>query len=333
MPRAAEQDETPTMKTSRPEEWRSTLRDCVATEHSVAIAASTAGDFLPVQELSGRNADEAATNSVSMYDSAAAAEVYRNFLDWLFATFQEDEAAFRARCLSELGPLTGKRVLITGCGLGEDVAIAREIVGAQGAVHAQDLSRTCVELTARATAAPNVFCTLSDALSLPYRDGVFDAVYHTGGINLFDDIPAALSEMMRVCKLDGTVVFGDESIAPHLRQTEYGRMFLSNNPLWGADVPLQHLPVGARDIRISYVLGNCFYLVRFTKAVGPPSVDIDIKHLGYRGGSVRTRHFGTVEGIDVDLKRALYARARQDDTSVSTILSSLVQEYLETDPD
>ena len=317
------------MKTSRAKEWRATLKPDVASGHTKAIDTSTAGGLLYIKEQTGLDADDAETNSASMYEGAAAADIYRNFLDWLFSTFQENEAVFRARCLSELGPLAGKRVLITGCGLGEDVAVTRELVGAEGVVHAQDLSRTCVELTARKNAVPNVFCTQSDALSLPYRDGVFDAVYHTGGINLFDDIQVALLEMERVCKLGGTIVFGDESIAPHLRQTEYARMFLSNNPLWGVDLPLQHLPVGARDIRISYVLGNCFYLIRFTKADGPPPVDIDVKHLGYRGGSVRTRHFGAIEGIDVNLKRALYDRARQGDTSVSEILADLVREYLD----
>ncbi|MGH1355283.1 MAG: class I SAM-dependent methyltransferase [Thalassovita sp.] len=305
----------------------------MASDHADAIATSAAGDILDLLGHHAPDDDASAASNAAMYEGVAAADIYRNFLDWLFATFHENEELFRARCLSEMGAVSGKRVLIIGCGLGEDVAVTRDLVGPDGVVHAQDLSRTCVELTAKANPASNVFCSVSDAQALPYRDGVFDAVYHTGGINLFGDIPGALSEMARVCKLGGVIVFGDESIAPHLRQTEYGRMFLSNNPLWGADLPLQHLPVGARDIRVSYVLGNCFYLIRFTNADGPPSVDIDVPHLGYRGGSVRSRHFGVVEGIDVDLKRALYDRAQQENTSVSAVLAGLVRGYLGPDPD
>lgn len=321
------------MITNRSAEWDHVLKAKISGECAEAIAANALGEFLDLTILTQTGTDVSATSSASMYDGAESAEIYRNFLDWLFATFHEDEKTFRARCVSELGPLAGKRVLITGCGLGEDVAVMHDLVGPRGVVHAQDLSRTCVALTAEANPEPNVFCTVSDALSLPYRDGVFDAVYHTGGINLFPDVPGALSEMERVCKLGGPIVVGDESIAPHLRQTEYGRMFLSNNPLWGVDLPLRHLPVGAREIRISYVLGNCFYLIRFTKGDGPPPVDIDVQHRGYRGGSVRTRHFGALEGIDEGLKRSLYDRARKDNTSVSAILTSLVQAHLETDQD
>ena len=73
---------------------------------------------------------------------------------------------------------------------------------------------------------------MSDALSLPYCDNYFDAVYHFGGINLFGNIRLAISEMERVCKLGGQVMFGDESVAMHLRDSDYGKMFIHNNSLW-----------------------------------------------------------------------------------------------------
>ena len=45
--------------------------------------------------LSPADAGEGQRASLAMYDTAAATAMYRNFLDWLFATCQQDEAAFR----------------------------------------------------------------------------------------------------------------------------------------------------------------------------------------------------------------------------------------------
>ena len=156
-----------------------------------------------------------------------------------------------------------EKILITSCGLGEDVSVAAKLVGKNGVVHAQDLSQRFVKLASQNNKIHNVFLNVSDALSLPYRDNYFDAVYHFGGINLFGDINLAISEMARVCKVGGQVMFGDRSVAMHLRHSDYGKMFIKNNSLWEEVLPLQHLPLSAQKIDISYVLGNCFYLIKF----------------------------------------------------------------------
>ena len=54
------------------------------------------------------------------YDAAHAPDVYRNFLRWLYATFQTDEASFRQAMIARLHLRPGDRLLITGCGLGDD---------------------------------------------------------------------------------------------------------------------------------------------------------------------------------------------------------------------
>ena len=84
------------MTTSRAKEWRATLKADVASEHRDVIETSVAGGFLALTDPSGFSADGTASGSASMYEGAAAADIYRNFLNWLFATFQEDEPAFRA---------------------------------------------------------------------------------------------------------------------------------------------------------------------------------------------------------------------------------------------
>ena len=57
-------------------------------------------------------------------------------------------------------------------------------------------------------------------------------------------------------------------------------------------------------------------------------MDIDVPHVGCRGGSVRKRYFGGLEGIDKSLRDALYDEARTNQTSVSEIVEGLVRNYL-----
>src|SRR3546814_8144504 len=75
---------------------------------------------------------------------------------------------------------------------------------------------SCLRLAADAGGATpaNLFFSVSDACHLPFEDRFFDAAFHFGGINLFDDVEGAIGEMNRVVKPGGRVVFGDEGIGP-----------------------------------------------------------------------------------------------------------------------
>jgi ubiquinone/menaquinone biosynthesis C-methylase UbiE len=50
-----------------------------------------------------------------------------------------------------------------------------------------------------------------NAERLPFADGVFDVVFHVGGINLFDRPAQAVREMARVAKPGAFVLFADET--------------------------------------------------------------------------------------------------------------------------
>jgi len=261
-----------------------------------------------------------------MYDTEKSVTIYRNFLTWLFSTFEISEDKFRKDCIKHLELHNGEKVLVTSCGLGEDVAICCDAVGDSGFVHAQDLSLQFIDYVAQKTTRNNVVFTVSNALHLPYKDNYFDAVYHFGGINLFGDIKQAISEMNRVGKVGGRILFGDESVALHLRETDYGKMFIKNNKLWESYLPLEYLPLFANNIWIRYVLGNCFFLIGFEKHADLPDVNIDVEHIGHRGGSVRKRYFGELEGVDETLKNKMYDYAKENKKSVSRMLENMIRE-------
>lgn len=222
----------------------------------------------------------------SIYDQESAR--YRNFLDWLFTTFAEDEARFRASLVAELRLRAGSRVLVTGCGHGDDVPPVLAAGAAQ--VECIDLSANMIAVAKTRLAGKNVAFHVGDASRLEFADASFDAAFHFGGINEFSDIRGAVREMARVVKDGGRVVFGDEGVAPWLRDLDYGRMAINNNPLWASQPPLEGLPFSATDVSLRWVLGNCFYLVSFTVQRAGPRMNADVPHKSPRGGSMRSRY-------------------------------------------
>lgn len=269
---------------------------------------------------------EADRQNLAMYDSVQSVEFYRNFLDWLFATFEEDENAFRAQLIDLLSLTPGAKVLVTGCGLGDDIVEALRRVGPSGEVHAQDISKAMVVEAARRHPALNLMLSVSNGLEMPYATAYFDAVFHFGGINMFGDMRQAIGELARVCKRGGRVVFGDEGIAAHLRGTEYAKVAIQNNGLWALHAPMESLPHGARDVSLRYVLGNCFYVIAFTADEGFPKMNIDVPHQGLRGGSARTRYFGQLEGVSEVTKKRIYDKARALGVSVHDLLESVLKD-------
>lgn len=260
------------------------------------------------------------------YTQPNSNEIYRNFLDWLFETFNEDEGAFRAKLIEKLKLKKGDRVLVTGCGLGDDIPPILSAIGPDGTVYANDFAAEMVSGVSSSLAQPNVMFSVCDAKILPFPDDFFQAAFHFGGINLFDDVEAAIHEMARVVAPGGRVAFGDEGIAPWLKNTEYGRIAINNNALWAYEAPLDRLPAEALDVYLSWVLGNCFYVIDFEVSESGPFMNLDVKHRGRRGGSMRTRYYGQLEGVSEETKAFVHADAERRGISVHDWLEQMIAE-------
>lgn len=267
-------------------------------------------------------------SSLAVYDLPSSIEWYENSLAWLLKTFDQQEESFREELLGKLNIVKGQKVLIVGCGLGGDLPLVKNYLGDSGEIHAQDLSARMVLSSSEKFSFDNLYFSISDARALPYRSRYFDAVFHFGGINLFGDIRQSISELERVCKIGGIVMFGDEGVAPHLKNTEYGKMVINNNPLWASEAPLNFLPENAQDLQLSYVLGNCFYLICFRPGQGFPQINIDVPHKGIRGGTIRTRYYGQVEAVTELTKQKLVQRAKKQGSSIHDLLEQILAEQL-----
>ncbi len=267
------------------------------------------------------------------YEEYYTEEFYDNIMAWLFESFYEDEEHVREAMIEVLDLKPNERVLEIGCGTGCDsFRIARQL-GADGELFLQDLSSSMVAITKNKLLRDyknlGLACKLnffvSSARNLPFPDNYFDAVFHFGGFNNFEDPKATLAEFSRIVKEGGKVVVGDESVPPWLEGTTFGDIVCTNNPLFKCKVPLAHLPECAREVNVRWLLGNCFYLIDFRVGDGPPPLNLDLAHKGRRGGTMRTRYYGQLEGVTLEAKEMAQKAAEQKGVSLHAWLDELVR--------
>ena len=271
---------------------------------------------------------------VNEYSIDKAAEIHDNALAWLLKAHHTTEDQFRNEVLINLRLRKGQRVLITGVGAGNDLPYICPQIGKTGEIFAQDYSKQMLFAAIKRSDQLfnlqdyNINYSLGDAVSLPFPSEFFDVVYHFGGINLFSSISKGVLEMERVVKNGGRVVFGDEGLAPWLKQREIGKILIQNNPLYKYDLPLDSLPSSATDVSVNWTINNCYYVVSYTSSKEELPVNLDLPHSGSRGGSLRTRYYGLLEGINPELKKKIYVAAKSKGISRVEFLENLLKSSL-----
>lgn len=267
--------------------------------------------------------DEAARR---FYDGRA--DQYEDTLHLTFLTHGLDEVETRQSFIDKLGIGPGSKVLEIACGTGRDSALIADRVGPSGELHLQDLSadmmRVCRKKLGNHPAVASL--ALANALHLPYPDNHFDAVYSFGALGEFSDQARAMKEMARVTRPGGKIVTGDESVPVWLRETEYYRILKETNPMFEAQLPLNAIPVEARETSIHFVIGQAFYLIEFSVGEGEPQANFDFPIPGARGGTYRTRYAGKLEGVSPGTKELAWQAVRAAGTDMHSWLDRLVRE-------
>ena len=99
----------------------------------------------------------------------------------------------------------------------------------------------------------------ADAESLPFRDQMFDVVFHLGAFNLFPDKKKALNEMIRVAKPGARIVIADESE----KATRIFNRITGNNTEFV--LPVDLVPVDMQNLIVKTIWKGFGYVIAFTK--------------------------------------------------------------------
>jgi ubiquinone/menaquinone biosynthesis C-methylase UbiE len=254
------------------------------------------------------------------------ANQYEDTLHLTFKTHSLDEVSTRQTFIDKLNLKNDSKVLEIACGTGRDSVLIANRLSKGGELHLQDLSsdmlRICHDKLKDHDSVSSF--ALANAQYLPYPDHYFDGVYSFGALGEFSDIALALKEMVRVSKTGAKIVIGDESVPSWLRNTNYFKILKETNPMFEAKLPLDALPIEARNTSIHYVIGQTFYLIEFEVGKGEPSADFDFEIPGVRGGTYRTRYEGKLEGVSKEAYKLAWEKVKNDDLNMHNWLSNLI---------
>jgi ubiquinone/menaquinone biosynthesis C-methylase UbiE len=234
------------------------------------------------------------------------ANTYDQYHHLSFETFCQQEEDVRHSLIDRLALPHDACILELGAGTGRDSILIRQQMKAGSTLHVQDISLDMLtHLKKRFTDDDPVVITQSNACVLPYPDKLFDAIYSFGsaGMDVYADSRALFKEIVRVAKPGAKVVTGGLSLAPWLYQSEFGKILRNHNPHYENRLSLENLPIEARDVRLSWILNGAGFCLEFTVGEGEPPADFDFPIPGERGGTLRTRYYGRLEGVSPDAVR------------------------------
>jgi hypothetical protein len=86
-------------------------------------------------------------------------------------------------------------------------------------------------------------------------------------------------------------------------------------------------------VTVRWLIANCFYVIAFTKGEGTPQLDLDLKHAGSRGGSLRTRYFGVLEGVSDEAKALVREAAAKAEMGIHDWLDARLRSAARKDLD
>ena len=208
---------------------------------------------------------------------------------WLGRAFSGlDVVAARREIVENLGIDQGSSLLEVCTGPGVYQPLLAQAVGPNGRLAALDLSfamlRRCGQRT-RAQ-APTPLLVQANGASLPFGDGVFDAIFrggqrvkglsvlravtqaYVGGIKLFTDPDRSLQECARVLRKGGRLFLGDEGFAPSIPARDWRRRILPRmNPGFLREPPA--IPAGLALRKQDWVYGGLMFLWTLERVPSP----------------------------------------------------------------
>lgn len=252
---------------------------------------------------------------------------YDKYANIPFQTFRTTNEAIRELITSKLGLKEKSKVLEIGGGDGRGAEFILKYIP-EGELYFQELSPSFLNQAMKRLAKykDRIEFSIANASYLSFPDNSFDAAHHFGGISTFAEKERCLKELCRVVKPGGKIVFGDEGIGPWLRDSEMGKIMINSNPLIGVELPLEDIPVEARNVNVSWIMMGAYYIVDLEVGDGPPSPDYFVPIPSDRGGNHWIRYYGQLEGVSDEVKKLAIEARKKSGKSMHDWLNDVIYE-------
>lgn len=173
--------------------------------------------------------------------------------------------AYMSAYLTPLEIKTGDRVLETSIGTGANFRLLPKDIHRFGLDLSAAMLNVCRDNFERWGYTAEL--VQGNAEMLPYADESFDAVFHVGGINFFNDRASAIAEMIRVAKPGSLILIADET-EKHVREVYEaipGEREYFKGRSARVSAPLDLVPENMLDTSMKTLRGDSFYVLTFRK--------------------------------------------------------------------
>jgi len=158
------------------------------------------------------------------------------------------------------------RVLETSIGTGLEIKNLHDY-GKKADYYGLDISHGMLKKCLRNSIKWNIDIGLvqGNAETIPFKDEVFDMVFHIGGINFFNNKAKAIHEMIRVAKPGANIYIGDETVKHLEKQPRVISYFYQKPDPEIYHPPIKHIPEEMLNLTTHILWNEMFYLVSFKK--------------------------------------------------------------------
>jgi len=212
--------------------------------------------FIRQEEIVGLN-----KKYQKMYDRIALGY---DFFEKIGAFFlRKSQKEIRCEFIKELEIRENYRVLEISIGTGINLKYLPEASNYFGIDISWGMLKKCIKNMKHWGLGAELF--LCEAEALPFKDGVFDVVWHMGGINFFNDKAQAIKEMIRVAKSGTKIVIVDEtekhSKSVYERIPFVKRFYRNRNKIISA--PVEFVPEEMLDVQVKEIWNGRLYCLTF----------------------------------------------------------------------
>lgn len=221
--------------------------------------------FVTPQELTGAN-----LKSNNLYELIGG--FYNDFQRAILALRGLDADAWFRSPLNMLDIQPGDSILETSTGTGFNLkylakATENKSLNLFGLDLSAEMLLNCQANLRRSKLDANLF--LANAESLPFADSCFDVVFHTGGINGFNDPAGAIQEMIRVAKPGTLLLIADasEKLSRNPYENILGHFVKEHREQ--VVPPIHLIPDEMQDVQLQHLRNGHFYAITFRKPAEP----------------------------------------------------------------